>query len=191
MTTKLIVGLGNPGAEYEQTRHNVGVWLVEALARSLGTRLEVVGRFSGRVARATVAGTELRLLVPTTYMNNSGNAVGPLAHFYRVQPAQMVVAHDEVAFPSGAVRVKEGGGLNGHNGLTDIERALGSRDFVRLRLGVGHPGDKSAMVGYLTKWKVPAEERNQIDAAIQRIIDVLPDVVAGRWPALMNALHTT
>jgi PTH1 family peptidyl-tRNA hydrolase len=189
MPTKLIVGLGNPGSEYEQTRHNVGAWYVEALARSLGVRLEVVARFSARVARTVLSGSELRLLVPATYMNESGSAVGPLARFYRIAPEEMLVAHDEVAFPPGALRVKQGGGMNGHNGLLDIERATGSRAFHRLRIGVGHPGDKAAMVGHLTRWKVPAAERDAIEQAIARAVDVLPDIVAGRWLAVMNALH--
>jgi PTH1 family peptidyl-tRNA hydrolase len=137
------------------------------------------------------AGEDVRLLIPTTYMNNSGRAVGAMAQFYKIEPPEILVAYDEVAFAPGIARIKKGGGLNGHNGLRDIVAALGNRDdFVRLRVGVGHPGDKQQVVAYLTGRRMPAEERKLLDATFERALAVLPTLVKGDINAAMTALHT-
>lgn len=190
MAIRLIVGLGNPGPEYEQTRHNAGQLFVEKLAADLRVTLEKSDRFHGRQGRTQFAGEDVRLLIPTTFMNRSGRAVGAMAQFYKIEPPEILVAYDEVAFPPGAARVKKGGGLNGHNGLRDIVAALGNRDdFVRLRIGVGHPGDKNQVVAYLTGRRMPAEERNLLEATFDRALGVLPLVVKGDLNAAMTALH--
>ena len=191
MAIRLIVGLGNPGPEYEQTRHNAGQLFVEKLASAERITLERSDRFHGRQGRMQFAGEDVRLLVPTTYMNNSGRAVGAMAQFYKIEPPEILVAYDEVAFAPGIARIKKGGGLNGHNGLRDIVAALGNRDdFVRLRVGVGHPGDKNQVVAYLTGRRMPAEERKLLDATFERAITVLPTLVKGDINAAMTALHT-
>ena len=191
MAIRLIVGLGNPGPEYEHTRHNAGQLFVEKLASAERVTLERSDRFHGRQARMQFAGEDVRLLVPTTYMNNSGRAVGAMAQFYKIEPPEILVAYDEVAFAPGIARIKKGGGLNGHNGLRDIVAALGNRDdFVRLRVGVGHPGDKNQVVAYLTGRRMPAEERKLLDATFERAITVLPTLVKGDINAAMTALHT-
>ena len=191
MAIRLIVGLGNPGPEYEHTRHNAGQLFVEKLASAERITLERSDRFHGRQGRMQFAGEDVRLLVPTTYMNNSGRAVGAMAQFYKIEPPEILVAYDEVAFAPGIARIKKGGGLNGHNGLRDIVAALGNRDdFVRLRVGVGHPGDKNQVVAYLTGRRMPAEERKLLDATFERAITVLPTLVKGDINAAMTALHT-
>ena len=191
MAIRLIVGLGNPGPEYEQTRHNAGQLFVEKLASAERITLERSDRFHGRQGRMQFAGEDVRLLVPTTYMNNSGRAVGAMAQFYKIEPPEILVAYDEVAFAPGIARIKKGGGLNGHNGLRDIVASLGNRDdFVRLRVGVGHPGDKNQVVAYLTGRRMPAEERKLLDATFERAITVLPTLVKGDINAAMTALHT-
>ncbi len=191
MAIRLIVGLGNPGPEYEQTRHNAGQLFVEKLAAGERVVLERSDRFHGRQGRMQFAGEDVRLLVPSTYMNNSGRAVSALAQFYKIEPPEILVAYDEVAFAPGIARIRKGGGLNGHNGLRDIVAALGNRDdFVRLRLGVGHPGDKSQVVAYLTGRRMPAEERKLLEATFERAIAVLPTLVKGELNAAMTALHT-
>jgi PTH1 family peptidyl-tRNA hydrolase len=191
MAIRLIVGLGNPGPEYEHTRHNAGQLFVEKLASVERITLERSDRFHGRQARMQFAGEDVRLLIPTTYMNNSGRAVGAMAQFYKIEPPEILVAYDEVAFAPGIARIKKGGGLNGHNGLRDIVAALGNRDdFVRLRVGVGHPGDKQQVVAYLTGRRMPAEERKLLDATFERALAVLPTLVKGDINAAMTALHT-
>jgi PTH1 family peptidyl-tRNA hydrolase len=191
MAIRLIVGLGNPGPEYEHTRHNAGQLFVEKLADAERVTLERSDRFHGRQGRMQFAGEDVRLLIPTTYMNNSGRAVGAMAQFYKIEPPEILVAYDEVAFAPGIARIRKGGGLNGHNGLRDIVAALGNRDdFVRLRVGVGHPGDKQQVVAYLTGRRMPAEERKLLDATFDRALAVLPTLVKGDINAAMTALHT-
>lgn len=179
---RLIVGLGNPGAEYAETRHNAGFWLCERLARELGASFSRESRYHGLVAKARVAGADVWLLQPQTFMNRSGQAVRALTQFYRIEPAEMLVLHDELDLPPGQMRLKFGGGLGGHNGLKDITAHLGTQDYWRLRIGIGHPGDRDEVVDYVLK---PArkEERGEIDAALDRALLA--------WPALARAEFST
>lgn len=180
MTTglRLVVGLGNPGAEYSETRHNAGFWLCERLAGKLGVTLAREARFHG------LAGLARReavwLLLPQTFMNRSGQAVGALARFYRIPPAEMLVVHDELDIPPGELRLKFGGGLGGHNGLKDITAHLGTQDFWRLRVGIGHPGDRNEVVNYVLK-PPRREERELIDTALDRALDLWPMLASGDW----------
>lgn len=186
----LIVGLGNPGPQYERTRHNAGADFVTALARHLGVDLRQESKFSGSTARLTIGGRAVRLLIPSTFMNHSGRAVAPLAQFYGLAAHNILVAHDELDLPPGTARLKIGGGHGGHNGLRDIIAALGNqRDFARLRIGIGHPGQANDMVAYVLR-KAPREEQLLIDASITQAIAVLPDAVNGNWNNAMKALHT-
>lgn len=165
-TIKLIVGLANPGAEYAQTRHNAGAWYVDLLAERNRQSLREESKFFGFTARLTLAGQDVRLLVPTTYMNLSGKAVGAMATFYRIQPDEILVAHDELDIAPGTAKLKLGGGNGGHNGLKDIQAALGNNpNFYRLRIGIGHPGDKSKVTGFVLG-KPPSSEQKLIDDAI-------------------------
>ena len=191
MPIRLIVGLGNPGADYEHTRHNAGQLFVERLAETSHISLERNDRFFGRSGRGAIAGEDVRLLIPSTFMNRSGQAVGALTQFYKIEPPEMLVAYDEVAFLPGVVRLKKGGGLNGHNGLRDIVASMGQRDdFVRLRIGVGHPGDRNLVSAYLTGRRMPAEERKLMQAVFDRVLAVLPLAIRGDLSTAMNVLHT-
>ncbi|MDU8924008.1 aminoacyl-tRNA hydrolase [Pasteurellaceae bacterium LIM206] len=155
---KLIVGLGNPGDKYAQTRHNAGEWLVNRLARRYDFNLREENKFFGKTARAVIGGREVRFLIPTTFMNLSGKAVGALATFYRIQPEEILVIHDELDLPPGVARLKQGGGHGGHNGLKDTIAQLGNnKDFYRLRVGVGHPGDKNLVVAYVLSKPSPTD----------------------------------
>ncbi len=190
MTTgiRLIVGLGNPGAAYDRTRHNAGADLVQALARGFGVTLRHEARFHGSVARVP---PELRLLVPGTFMNRSGQAVVALLQFYQIAPADMLVVHDDLDLAPGTVRLKLGGGHGGHNGLRDIMSALGERhDFARLRIGIGHPGPGADVVGYVLR-KPPPTERELIDDTFKRAADIIPDLISGDFSRAMQRLHTT
>ena len=187
---RLIVGLGNPGAQYEDTRHNAGFWYVEQLARSQGVSLQPEKKFFGLAARVLIGGQEVRLLNPTTFMNLSGQAVGATATFFKIPPESILVAHDELDLPVGIGRLKQGGGHGGHNGLKSIISALGNnREFLRLRLGIGHPGNSKDVVNYvLTKPSVA--ERQKIDAVIDEAIRITPDIVNGKRAQAMQELHT-
>jgi len=187
---RLIVGLGNPGSKYADTRHNVGAAWVAALAERERIELAAEARFKGRVGRGLVAGQDVRLLLPDTYMNLSGESVGPLARFYRIAPPEILVAYDEMAFEPGVVRLREGGGDNGHNGIRSVVAGLGNqRDFVRLRIGVGHPGDPGRVTAYLTSVRMPASERDAIAAATELPDAVLEPLLAGDLQTAMNRLH--
>ena len=175
---RLIVGLGNPGAEYAETRHNAGFWLCERLARELGASFVRESRYHGLAAKARSAGSDLWLLMPQNFMNRSGPSVRALTQFYRIEPAEMLVLHDELDLPPGQMRLKFGGGLGGHNGLKDITAHLGTQDYWRLRIGIGHPGDKNEVVDYVLK-APRKEERGEIDAALDRALLA--------WPALAKA----
>ncbi|MCB1909649.1 MAG: aminoacyl-tRNA hydrolase [Rhodocyclaceae bacterium] len=175
---KLVVGLGNPGADYVQTRHNAGFWLCERLAEAHGARFSTESRFHGLVARVPAAGGWL--LMPQTFMNRSGQSVGALARFFRIEPAEMLVVHDELDIPPGQLRLKFGGGLGGHNGLKDITAHLGTQDYWRLRIGIGHPGDRNQVVGYVLK-PPRREEQELIDEAIVRALSEWPHVAKGDW----------
>ncbi|MBA3902189.1 MAG: aminoacyl-tRNA hydrolase [Rhodocyclaceae bacterium] len=182
---RLIVGLGNPGPEYAETRHNAGFWLCERLAAKLGADLKRESRFHGLAGRTR---DQAWLLLPQTFMNRSGQAVAALARFHRISPAEMLVLHDELDLAPGALRLKFGGGLSGHNGLKDIASHLGTQDFWRLRIGIGHPGDRNEVVDYVLK-RPRVEERESIDAALERALDAWPALAGGDYPAAMQRLN--
>lgn len=182
---RLIVGLGNPGPEYAETRHNAGFWLCERLAAKLGADLKRESRFHGLAGRTR---DQAWLLLPQTFMNRSGQAVTALARFYRIPPAEMLVLHDELDLAPGALRLKFGGGLSGHNGLKDIASHLGTQDFWRLRIGIGHPGDRNEVVNYVLK-RPRVEEHELINAALERALDAWPALASGDYPAAMQKLN--
>jgi PTH1 family peptidyl-tRNA hydrolase len=181
---RLIVGLGNPGGEYEDNRHNVGFWFIDQLAQRLRAPLAPQGKFLGRVARVG----ELWLLQPMTYMNLSGQAVAALARFYKIGADETLVVHDDLDLPPGTTRLKLGGGNGGHNGLKDIQARLATPDFWRLRLGIGHPGERDAVVGYVLK-APRREEQELIDRAIDRCLLAWPDLADGDYAAAQRLLH--
>ena len=187
---KLIVGLGNPGTEYRGTRHNAGADFVASLADANGATLRAESRFHGLAGQLTLAGHDLRLLIPTTFMNRSGKAVAAMATFFKIAPDQILVAHDELDIAPGTARFKRGGGHGGHNGLRDIIPALGNNnDFYRLRIGIGHPGHASRVSGYVLS-KPSAEDRERIDASIQEAISALPLLLDGDATKAMTRLHS-
>lgn len=173
---KLIVGLANPGVKYEGTRHNAGEWLINEIARQFNVSLKEEAKFFGKVAKINLASGEIRLLVPTTFMNLSGKAVAALANFYRIKPEEILVAHDELDLPAGVAKIKQGGGHGGHNGLKDIIASLGnSNHFYRVRIGIGHPGSKELVAGYVLGKPSPTDQKlldSVIDEA-SRCIDLL------------------
>ena len=184
---RLIVGLGNPGKDYERTRHNAGFWLVERFALQSGAVLRKDGKFQALVGR--LGGNGAWLVLPQGFMNASCHAVQMLAGFFKIPAAEILVVHDELDFAPGVAKMKQGGGIAGHNGLKDISQRLGSHDYWRLRLGIGHPGDKDAVVDYVLQ-KPRAEERDLIDAAIARGIEALPLCLSGDMQGAMQKLHT-
>lgn len=186
---KLIVGLGNPGKEYEATRHNAGFWWVDELAHTHGSSFRADAKFHGLVAKATLHGHEVHLLKPQTFMNVSGRAVGAVAQFYKLEPAQILVVHDELDLPPGSVKLKLGGGHGGHNGLKDIITHLGTRDFWRLRIGIGHPGERTEVVDYVLN-APRKEEQMLIEAALRRAQDVSALIIEGKLEAAMLKLHS-
>jgi len=188
---RLIVGLGNPGTEYTETRHNAGFWFCERLARELGVSFSSESRFHGWAANARLSGVNggVWLLMPATFMNRSGQAVQALTHFYRIQPSEMLVVHDELDLPPGQMRLKFGGGLGGHNGLKDITAKLGTQDFWRLRLGIGHPGDRNEVVSYVLK-PPRKEEQADIDASIDRALLAWNEIAKGDMEAATRKINT-
>ena len=189
-TIKLIVGLGNPGSEYRGTRHNAGADFVDALARQGNATLQAESKFFGMTSRVSLAGHDLRLLIPTTFMNRSGQSVAAIAQFYKIQPEEILVAHDELDIPPGTARFKRGGGHGGHNGLRDIVPALGNnKDFHRLRIGIGHPGHASKVTGYVLGAASQAD-RKRIDECIDEAIASLPLLLDGDITKAMTRLHS-
>lgn len=187
---KLIVGLGNPGSDYHRTRHNAGADFVEELARKLNANLAIDSKYYGLTARVNLQGQELRLLIPTTYMNRSGQAVSAMANFFKFAPESILVAHDELDLAPGIARFKQGGGHGGHNGLRDIIAALGNnQNFPRLRLGIGHPGVAPLVANFVLK-RAPAAEQELIDDAIGRAVSCVPTAIKGDWNSAMKSLHT-
>ncbi|MDP1557390.1 MAG: aminoacyl-tRNA hydrolase [Nitrosomonas sp.] len=186
---KLIVGLGNPGKEYVGTRHNAGFEWVSRLAEELNVPLKAELRFHGLCAHVSQGGADLWLLKPQTYMNASGRAVGALCNFYKILPDQILVVHDELDLPPGVSKLKLGGGLGGHNGLKDIAARLNTKDFWRLRIGIGHPGDRNAVVNYVLH-PPRKDEALLIDEAIQRSLAVWPLIAQGDCQSAMLKLHT-
>lgn len=193
MSIRLIVGLGNPGAEYEQTRHNAGFWLVDNLANTLpNCRLQKESRFQALAAKARIAGQDVWLLQPQTFMNLSGQAVGAIARFFKIAPQEVLVVHDELDLPPGSAKLKKGGSTGGHNGLKDIASALGTQDFWRLRLGIGHPrelGLKSQVIDFVLH-RPRAEEQKLIDDAIAQTLPIIPLLCEGKFDVAMKELHT-
>ncbi|MDH4191685.1 MAG: aminoacyl-tRNA hydrolase [Betaproteobacteria bacterium] len=187
MAIRLIVGLGNPGREYEATRHNAGFWLLERYAARERVDLRKDGKYHAYLGRIDASGTWL--LMPQTYMNASGKSVGLLAGFFKILPAEVLVVHDELDFAPGVAKMKQGGGIAGHNGLKDIAAKLGSLDFWRIRLGIGHPGERSQVVDYVLQ-RPSAEDRTAIDRSIDRTLDILPMCVAGDLQGAMLKLHS-
>ena len=181
---RLIVGLGNPGAGYEDNRHNLGFWFVDELSKQLKVPLVPQGKFYGHVGRKD----ELWLLKPTTFMNRSGQAVVALARFYKILPDEILVVHDELDLQPGSIRLKLGGGNGGHNGLKDIQAHLSVPDFWRLRLGIGHPGDRNEVVNYVLK-APRKEEQLEIDKALDRCLLAWPKLAAGDYEAAQRLLH--
>lgn len=190
MAIRLIAGLGNPGARYARTRHNIGAVWLESLARRFDIPLAENRKYRGALGRGDMLGRDVRLLIPTTYVNLSGEAVGAVAGFYKIAAAEILIAYDEVAFPVGRCRLKDGGGHNGHNGLKSVIAALGNdRSFARLRIGIGHPGNAAEMVSYLTRVAMPSREREIATQAAWLSDKVLELVLAGDLQQAMNLFH--
>jgi PTH1 family peptidyl-tRNA hydrolase len=186
---RLIVGLGNPGPDYSKTRHNAGFWFCERLARELGISFARESRYHGLVARCRPASADFFLLMPQTFMNRSGQAVQALAHFYHIEPAEMLIVHDELDIPPGQLRLKFGGGLGGHNGLKDITSHLGTQDYWRLRIGIGHPGDRNDVINYVLK-PPRKEEADEIDAAIDRALLAWPLLAKSEFSAATQRINS-
>ncbi len=184
---RLVVGLGNPGKEYERTRHNAGFWLVERFAASQGVHFRKDPKYQALVARLESGGAWL--LMPQSFMNASGRAVQMLAGFFKIKPEEILVVHDELDFAPGVARLKQGGGIAGHNGLKDISQRLGSHDYWRLRVGIGHPGDKNVVADYVLH-KPSAEDKAAIDEAIGRSLEVLPLCLSGDLQGAIQKLHS-
>jgi PTH1 family peptidyl-tRNA hydrolase len=186
---RLIVGLGNPGREYETTRHNVGFMWVDELARLHKLNFKSEAKFHGLTARGQLHNHEVLLLKPQTFMNVSGRSVGALVQFYKIEPAEILVVHDELDLPPGVARLKMGGGHGGHNGLKDIIAHLASKDFWRLRIGIGHPGDRAEVTGYVLN-DPRREERELIDDAMQQAQNIAHLLIEGKTEAAMLKLHS-
>jgi PTH1 family peptidyl-tRNA hydrolase len=186
---RLIVGLGNPGREYEATRHNAGFWWVDELARLHHASFKTDNKFHGLVAKVNLHGHEVCLLKPQTFMNVSGRAVGALAQFFKIEADQVLVVHDELDLPPGSTKLKLGGGHGGHNGLKDIIAHLGTKDFWRLRIGIGHPGERNEVSNFVLN-APRKEEQAMIDGALQRAQDVAPLIIEGKMEAAMLKLHS-
>ena len=185
---KIIVGLGNPGFEYADTRHNAGFWFVDSVATKHKINFVTESKFFGVTARFKQNGEDVFLLKPQTFMNLSGKAVVALALFYKILPQQILVVHDELDFDAGIIKLKQGGGNGGHNGLKDIDRVI-SKDYWRLRIGIGHPGDKNKVVNYVLK-SPSMNERIDIERAVDKAGTILDLLLAGDFPKAMKQLHT-
>ena len=185
---RLLVGLGNPGPEYEATRHNAGFWWIDTVARRLGAHLSADKAYHGLVARVNRPTGPIWLIEPQTFMNLSGKSVAPLARFFRIAPEEILVVHDELDVLPGQMKLKQGGSAAGHNGLKDIQAQLGSPAFWRLRLGIGHPGDRAEVAGYVLR-KPPASERELIEGCIDRSMEALDLLLAGDMPKATALLH--
>ena len=190
---KLVVGLGNPGGKYEKTRHNAGFWWLDLVANLQRAAFRRESRFQGSAAKASTGGGDLWLLKPETFMNVSGQAVAALASYYKISASDILVVHDELDLPPGGVKLKFGGGLSGHNGLKSIAASIGTQDFWRLRIGIGHPRDLAASEQEVVDYVLHApraEEQDAIDKAMARALEVWPQIIADQMEAAMLALHT-
>lgn len=185
---RLLVGLGNPGAQYEDTRHNAGFWWIDQICAQTSSKTSLEAKFFGHSGRLN-GHADTWLLKPTTFMNASGRAVAALARFYKIEPEAVLVIHDELDLPPGTARLKQGGGHGGHNGLKDIAAQLGTPNFWRLRLGVGHPGERSEVVNYVLHAPM-REEMQQIESAMDASALLLPQLLDGKFEAAMLKLHT-
>ncbi|MCP4042224.1 MAG: aminoacyl-tRNA hydrolase [Gammaproteobacteria bacterium] len=188
MPIQVVVGLGNPGPRYADTRHNVGYWFADCLAAEYGGTFRRASRFHGDLVQLDCGG-KFWLLKPETFMNHSGQSLLALAHYYRIPPDRILVVHDDLDLPPGSVRLKRGGGHGGHNGLRDIVACLGSRDFQRLRIGIGHPGDSNQVVDYVLN-RASREDEEQFHAVIDASIKVFPRILEGSFEKAMNVLHS-
>jgi len=186
---KVIVGLGNPGSKYTETRHNAGFWFIEEVARKYSAVFRPDKKFFAEVAKISIEGKDIWLLKPATFMNRSGHAVQSLLSFYRIMADQLLVVHDEIDLPPGTAKLKTGGGHGGHNGLRDIISQLGSQNFHRLRIGVGHPGSKDQVVDYVLH-SASRDDRILIDRDIDDAVGVLPDLASGAFEQAMQTLHS-
>lgn len=187
---KLIVGLGNPGPDYAETRHNVGQWFVEQLAKRCSAQFKLETKYKAQIAKTFIANREVRLVIPNTYMNESGQAIAPLANFFKIKAEEILIVHDELDLLPGVARLKQGGGHGGHNGLRDsINKLSNNNNFLRLRIGIGHPGDKSKVTGYVLK-KPDAQDRVLIENSIDAALSVIEKVVEGDLQNAMTQLHT-
>jgi PTH1 family peptidyl-tRNA hydrolase len=187
---KLLVGLANPGPDYAKTRHNAGAWVVEELARVHNVVLKNEAKFFGLTGRITMNGQDLRLLIPTTFMNLSGKSIAAVANFYQVSAEEIMVAHDELDLPPGIAKFKKGGGHGGHNGLRDtISKLANNKEFYRLRIGIGHPGHKDKVAGFVLG-KAPANEQQLLDAAVDESVRCLDILLKEGLSKAQNRLHT-
>ncbi len=187
---KLIVGLANPGSQYQDTRHNAGAWYVQELARCYQIQLKSESKFHALVGKGLIGGYEVKLLIPTTFMNLSGKAIQAVANFYKIQPEEILVAHDELDVDAGTLKLKKGGGHGGHNGLRDTISKLGNnKDFLRLRVGIGHPGHKSKVTGYVLN-KPTSDEKNAINIAIDEAVRETETLLKGDWDLAVQRLHS-
>lgn len=187
---KLIVGLGNPGPQHDSNRHNAGVIFLHHLCKSYGGNLRGESKFFGEFGAINIAGNDVKLLFPSTFMNHSGKAVAAVCKFFKIEPKNALVAYDEIDFDVGIARFKEGGGHGGHNGIRDIINAFGgNRDFYRLRIGVGHPGDKSMVSNHVLS-NPSRSEADLIKGVIEDAVHVMPKAVTGEWEEAMRLLHT-
>ena len=186
---KLFVGLGNPGAEYDATRHNAGFWWIDALSQELKVPLVLDKNYHGQVARTTIGGQTVWLLKPLTFMNLSGKSVAALARFFKIAPAEVLVAHDDLDIVPGQVKLKFGGSHAGHNGLRDIHAQVGTADYWRLRIGVGHPGVKSEVINWVLK-KPSQEDRVSIESCIDRCLKAMPELLEGEMEKATMLIHT-
>jgi PTH1 family peptidyl-tRNA hydrolase len=185
---RLFVGLGNPGPEYEATRHNAGFWWLEALAAKMGARLVPESAYRALAARVNTPGGPVWLLEPMQYMNRSGFSVATLARFFKIAPAEILVVHDELDLPPGAVKIKQGGSAAGHNGLKDIHAQLGTLDFWRLRIGIGHPGERAEVVNWVLKKPSPTD-RDAIDQAIDKSLKASDLMLDGAMDRALQMIH--
>ncbi len=188
-TIQIIAGLGNPGNEYEKTRHNAGFWFIDQIINHYNLTLKTESRFSADIAKLNTSSGNIWLIKPMNFMNRSGQSIAQLARFYKIPAEQILVVHDELDLSPGTVKLKKGGGHGGHNGLRDTISQLGSKDFYRLRLGIGHPGSKEQVVGFVLG-KTPKSEKTLVDTAIDKAIDSIEPILQGDMQKAMNQLHT-
>ena len=186
---RLIIGLGNPGPEYVNTRHNVGAWFIHTLSKAHQVSLKLETKLYGSSAKIVSAGQPIRVFIPNTFMNNSGKAVLAVAHYYKIPPESILIAHDELDFEPGMARLKQGGGHGGHNGLRDICSRLGSADFCRLRIGIGHPGNKNQVSKYVLS-RPSTDDQVSIERSIDEAFNIIQPLINGEFEQAFHQLHS-